>query len=160
MATINLTTLKDILGGTDLLNAALVATVYRGTSPAIRVDGADVTFPAKVRLAIVDGVPSEDLILVSLPLDCHWKIDIYPKNLLPLHRHVILPAGNGPFDFEELIIVNPTTTLPDAGTALATALLDSLTELVNSIPNNIDGGTANSIYTLTQTLDGGTAGNI
>ncbi len=126
MATINLTTLKDILGGTDLLNAALVATVYRGISPAIRVDGADVTFPAKVRVAIVDGVPSEAFVLFSLPAEYHWKIAIYPKNLLPLHRHVILPAGAGPFDFDELVDVDPSTALPDAGTALATAYLSSV----------------------------------
>jgi hypothetical protein len=123
LATINLTTLKDILGGTDPVNATLVAVVYRGTSPAIRVDGADVTFPAKVRLAIVDGVPSENLILSTLPAGCHWKVDIYPKNLIPLHKHVTVPAGNGPFDFDELVTVIPTTALPDAGTALATAYL-------------------------------------
>lgn len=166
MPVINLNTLKDILGGTAPVNANVSAYVYRGATRAIRLSGEDVIFPGPVSIDIVNGVTSADFILPNIPIDCYWKIIIWTDQKSPLRRDVIVPAGSGPFDFDELIDIIPTTNLPDAGTALADAYIADITaltiraeEAANLIPYNIDGGTAASIYTPTQILDGGTAGN-
>lgn len=167
MPVINLSTLKDILGGTSPVSATISAYVYRGTQRAVRYVGEDVIFPAPVTVDILSGVLQHDLDLATIPADCYWKIIVWSDSKTPLRRDVILPAGPGPFDFDELIDIIPETNLPVAGSDLANAYLNSLTDLTvrieaaaDSIPSNIDGGTATSIYTTSQTLDGGTAGNI
>jgi hypothetical protein len=123
MPVINLTTLRDVLGGTTPVNASVSAYVYRGATRAIRLSGDDVIFPGPVSVDIVNGVVSTNLILTAIPADCYWRIIIWTDQKSPLRRNVILPAGAGPFDFDELIDVDPSTALPDAGTALATAYL-------------------------------------
>jgi hypothetical protein len=123
MPVINLSTLKDILGGTTPINATVSAYVYRGTQRAVRYSGEDVIFPAPVTIDIINGTPQPDLQLAAIPADCYWKIIIWSDSRSPLRRDVIVPAGAGPFDFDELIDVDPSTALPDAGTALATAYL-------------------------------------
>jgi len=123
MPVINLSTLKDILGGTTPVNATVSAYVYRGTQRAVRYSGEDVIFPAPVTIDIINGTPQPDLQLAAIPADCYWKIIIWSDSRSPLRRDVILPAGAGPFDFDELVDVDSTTNLPDAGTALADAYL-------------------------------------
>jgi len=126
MPVINLTTLKDVLGGTTPVNASVSAYVYRGATRAIRLSGDDVIFPGPVSVEIVNGVVSTNFNLAAIPADCYWRIIIWTDQKSPLRRNVILPAGAGPFDFDQLIDVNPSTALPNAGTALATAYLASI----------------------------------
>jgi hypothetical protein len=126
MPIINLTTLQDALGGTEAVNATVTAYVYRGTNRAVRVSGEDVIFPAPVTVDIIDGIPQENFELLTLPAECHWKIIVWSDKNTPLRRDVTVPAGAGPFDFDELVDVDPSTALPDAGTALATAYLSSV----------------------------------
>lgn len=124
MPVINLTTLKDILGGTTPVNATVSAYVYRGTSRAIRMSGEDVIFPAPVVVEVIDGVPADDLVLSVLPADCYWKLIIWTDQKSPLRRNVVVPGNVGPYDFDELVDVDPATTLPDPGTAAADAYAD------------------------------------
>lgn len=123
MPIINLSTLQDVLGGTEAVNGTVTAYVYRGTQRAIRMSGEDVVFPAPVTVELINGIPQDDFELTSIPVDCYWKIIVWADSKSPLRRDVILPAGAGPFDFDELVDVDPSTALPDAGTALADAYL-------------------------------------
>lgn len=121
MAIVNLTTLQDILGGTEPVNATVTAYVCKGGSRVVRIDGDEVIFPAPVVVEIVNGVPVQPFELLVLPAGVYWKILIATDNKIPLRRNVVLPGNVGPYDFEELIDVDPGTSLPDVGTAQATA---------------------------------------
>lgn len=121
MPVINLATLQDILGGTEPINGSLTAYVYRGAFRAIRLDGENVIFPAPVTVEIVNGTPVDDLVLSVLPADCYWKILVWSDQKSPLRRNVVVPGDVGPYDFDELIDVDPSTALPDPGTSAADA---------------------------------------
>jgi hypothetical protein len=92
----------------------------------VRVLDDEVIFPAQVNVKFVDGEPEEPIELETPPADCYWSIRIKGPERVLLRTNVILPAGAGPFDFDELIEVDPTTALPDAGSALADAFLESI----------------------------------
>lgn len=121
MAIVNLTTLQDILGGTEPVNATVTAYVCKGGSRVVRIDGDEVVFPAPVVVEVVNGVPVQPLELLVLPAEVYWKILIATDNKIPLRRNVVLPGNVGPYDFEELIDVDPGTALPDPGTSAAAA---------------------------------------
>lgn len=127
MPIVNLTTLQDVLGGTEPVDAIVTAIIYRGAIQAIRIKDDTVIFPDDVRIKIINGVPVEPLILEHLEPDCYYKIDVFVAETRPYRANVVLPNGVGPFDIEDLIVVDPTTALPDAGTAIAQAFLDSVT---------------------------------
>lgn len=126
MAIVNLTTFQDILGGTEPVDAVLTAMVYRGKTRAIRVAGDEVTFPEAIKLKLIAGVPETPLILLPLDADCHWKIEVTSKNDAPFRLNGILPLGDGPFEIEDLILVDPATSLPDPSKSLAQALIDQV----------------------------------
>lgn len=121
MAIINLTVLKDILGGTTPVNATLTATVNRALYDSYRIDGENVIFPNDIDIQIVNGEPTAPFELSVLPANYYWHITIFTLNKAPLRRSVIVPGNAGPYDFDELIDVVPETALPDAGTDAATA---------------------------------------
>lgn len=123
MPIINLSTLQDVLGGTEAVNGTVTAYVYRGTQRAVRMSGEDVIFPAAVTVELLNGVAQDVFTLSAIPADCYWKIIVWSDSKSPLRRDVILPVGAGPFDFDELVDIIPTTNLPDSGTALADAYL-------------------------------------
>ncbi|WP_213816213.1 hypothetical protein [Glaciihabitans sp. dw_435] len=124
MATVNLSTLQDILGGTAPVNATITSQVYRGYHPAVRVDGASVIGGTPVTVTLTAGVPSTPFQLLPLPIDCYYQIDILAADgTWEYHAAAILPAGSGPFNFNQLVIVNPTTMVPIPGTSLGDALL-------------------------------------
>lgn len=131
MAVVNLATFEDVLGGTAPVNAVLTATVYRGLVRAVRVDGDEVLFPEDIKIKIVNGVPAEPFVLLQLPADCYWKIDVTSKNDAPLRINAILPLGDGPFDIDQLILVDPKTSLPDPTKSLAEALVEQVTDAAN-----------------------------
>ena len=121
MAVVNLTTLQDILGGTEPINATVTAYVCKGGARVVRIDGDEVIFPAPVVVEVVNGAPTQPFELLVLPVGVYWKILISTDNKIPLRRNVVLPGNVGPYDFEDLIDVDPGTSLPDVGTAQATA---------------------------------------
>ena len=159
MAVVNLTTLQDVLGGTAPVDAIFTATIYRGDKQAIRIVNDEVVFPDPVRVKLVGGVPVEPLILDILDPDCYYKIDVFVDGTHPYRANVILPAGDGPFDISELVIVSPATNLPDPSTSLADAFIAQITALRDGMV--VDGEVVGDDLVLT-TVDGQTinAGNV
>lgn len=124
MPTIVINTLHDILGGTEGTGASLTAAVYRGHTPAIRITDSDVIFPTPFTIIFdEDGVPDNPVVLESLPPDCYYQIVIASETYTAPRINAILPIGAGPFNLDELVIVNPTTSIPIPGTSLGDAFL-------------------------------------
>lgn len=121
MPIINLTTLQDILGGTELIDATVTAYVAKNGARAVRYADDEVIFPAPVVVEIVAGVVEEDFELLTLPAEYYWNLVITTDNKIPLRRTVVVPGNVGPYDFDELVDVDPNTALPNPGTALADA---------------------------------------
>lgn len=159
MAIVNLATLQDVLGGTTPVDAIFTATIYRGDKQAIRIVNDEVIFPDPVRVKLVAGVPVEPLILDILDPDCHYKIDIFVDGTTPYRANVVLPGGPGPFDISELVVVDPVTVLPEAGTAIADAFLASVAEYRNGM---LVGGHVVGDDLILERVDGSTtnAGNV
>ena len=159
MAVVNLTTLQDVLGGTEPVDAVVTAVIYRGDKQAIRIEDDEVIFPEPVRVKIVAGEPVEPFILLPLDPDCHYKLDVFVDGTYPYRANVILPAGEGPFDISELVVVDPSTALPDAGTSLSDAFLAQVEALRDGMI--VDGEVVGDDLILTQ-VDGSTinAGNV
>lgn len=159
MAVVNLTTLQDVLGGTEPVDAIVTAVIYRGDKQAIRIVDDEVVFPEPVRVKIVAGVPVEPLILLPLDPDCHYKLDVFVDGTYPYRANVILPPGEGPFNIEDLIVVDPTTALPDPGTSLADAFILQIEALRDGMI--VDGEVVGDNLILS-TVDGQTidAGNV
>lgn len=168
MPVINLTVLQDVLGATEPVDAVITATVNRASVDAYRINNQFVIFPRDIKINVTAGEPDVPFVLTVLPASYYWHIDIFVAGEAPVRRNVIVPGNAGPYDFDELIDVTPETALPDSNIEYATAYLAQVTAAANraeaaanalaEIPLNIDGGTANSIYTPNQSLDGGTAG--
>lgn len=121
MPIINLTTLQDILAGTQNTDAIFTATMYRAGSRAIRVEDTEVIFPTKITVDITGGTPDSTIELTTPPVNCYWNITVEGPHQMLLRRYVTFPSGAGPFEFEDLVDVDITTALPDAGTSLADA---------------------------------------
>jgi hypothetical protein len=164
---INIEVLQDIWGDTEEVDARITATVNRASIDAYRVNNQFVIFPRDLIIPVVDGSPTRPFVLTTLPPSYYWHIDVFVNGEAPLRRTVIVPDGDGPFDFEDLIDVDPGTAQPDAGADAyqawvnqVEAAADRAVNAANQIPSNIDGGVAASIYTPNQTLDGGQAGTL
>lgn len=159
MPVVNLVTLQDVLGGTEPVDAIVTATVYRGSVQAIRIKDDEVTFPDDIRVKVVNGVPVEPLILEHLEADCYYKIDVFVSGTQPYRANVVLPAGDGPFDIADLIVVDPTTYIPTEGTTLADAFIQQITALRDGMI--VGGEVVGDNLILTQ-VDGATinAGNV
>ncbi len=100
----------DAFGAPVSSGAILVAQVFEGHSPAVRVAGENVTFPFTVRLDLT-GAADETFALYTLPPNVYWRVIItLARNRII--RNVVLPAGAGPFDFADLVDVDPATALP------------------------------------------------
>jgi hypothetical protein len=167
---INIEVLQDIWGDTEEVDARITATVNRASIDAYRVDNRFVIFPRDLVIPVVDGLPTRPFVLTTLPPSYYWHIDVFVNGEAPLRRSVIVPSGEGPFDFEDLIDVTPETALPDPNTEYAAAYLaqieaaadraEAAAASIGQIYNNIDGGNANSVYTINQTIDGGDSNSI
>lgn len=121
MPVINITVLQDILGGTEVVDAYITATVNRASIDAYRIDNQFVIFPRDIKIPVVNGEPTVPFVLTVLPPSYYWHIDVFVNGEAPVRRSVIVPGNVGPYDFEDLIDVIPETALPDAGTAAADA---------------------------------------
>lgn len=122
MPVVRIESLRDVPGGTSSTRVDVVAQVYRNDRPAIRVLTDDVVIPSRIEAAVT-GAGS--ITLSHIPADCYWRVSFRTRTVY-FRRTVILPSGPGPFDFDDLIDVDPQTALPDAGTALAEAFLDNV----------------------------------
>ena len=123
MAIINISTLIDSLGGTSVTDAKIVATAFSAGKPATRTVDNTVIFPKRIELSIVAGVPASNFQLLQLPVGMYWSVGVYVSGLTTLIRTVRLPGGAGPFDFDELVDVDPDTALADPNTAAAAVYL-------------------------------------
>jgi hypothetical protein len=123
MAIINISTLIDSLGGTSVTDAKIVAIASSAGKPATRNVDNTVIFPKRIELSIVAGVPVSNFQLLQLPVGMYWSIGVYVSGLTNSLRTVRLPDGAGPFDFDELVDVSPTTALADPNTAAADVYL-------------------------------------
>ncbi len=121
MPVINIQVLQDILGGTEVVDASITATVNRASIDAYRIENQFIIFPRDIKIPVVNGVPSTDFVLTVLPPSYYWHVDVFVNGEAPVRRNVIVPGNVGPYDFEDLIDVIPETALPDAGTAAANA---------------------------------------
>ena len=159
MAVVNLTTLQDVLGGTEPVDAIVTAVIYRGDKQAIRIEDDEVIFPEPIRVKIVNGEPIEPFILLPLDADCHYKLDVFVDGTYPYRANVVLPTGDGPFDISELVVVDPATNIPDPSTSLADAFIAQIEALRDGMI--VDGEVVGDDLILTQ-VDGATinAGNV
>lgn len=123
MAVINIHALIDVLGGLGVTDAKLVATASSGGKPTTRNVDANVVFPKRIELAIVDGDPVDDFELIQLPIGMYWTVGVYVNGLTNFKRTVRLPDGSGPFNFDELVDVDPNTSLVDPNTEAADVYL-------------------------------------
>lgn len=121
MPVINIEVLQDILGGTEVVDASITATVNRASIDAYRIDNQFVIFPRDIVIPVVNGEPTVPLVLTVLPPSYYWHIDVFVNGEAPVRRSVIVPGNVGPYDFEDLIDVLPESALPDPGTDAATA---------------------------------------
>lgn len=127
MAVVNLVALMDVLGGTAPLdgNVSIRATAYKNRRPAIRQADEDIIFPTPVEIKMSGGLLSSPMELTYLPVGYYWFFEIEPERGY-FSANVVLPGGDGPFDFDELIVVDPTSALPDPGSSAVSALLVQL----------------------------------
>ena len=124
MTDVRIQALIDALGAPIASGGVLTAQVFEGRKPAVRISGEDATFPVVVRLDLT-GAAEESFAIYELPPTMYWRIFVTVGSYT-VSRNVVLPAGAGPFDFADLVDVNPVTVLPDAGTALADAFIAEL----------------------------------
>lgn len=123
MAIINLTTVQDALGGSTPVSSTVTAIATRGDVSIPRVSGSAITFPQEVKIQIINGVPQGTFNLVSLPANYYWKLDVFHAGHAPYRLNVVVPSGAGPFNFSELIIVDPATAIPDAAANISATYL-------------------------------------
>ena len=124
MPVVNIQLLQDVNGTTTPVDGTIVATVNRALTDAYRIDNQFIIFPRDIEIAVVNGDPVTDLILTVLPAGYYWHVIVSTAGEAPVRRTVIVPGNAGPYDFEELVDVDPATALADAGTAAADAYAD------------------------------------
>ena len=124
MPVINIEVLQDILGGTEVVDASITATVNRASIDAYRIDNQFVIFPRDIKIPVVNGQPTVPFVLTVLPPSYYWHVDVFVNGEAPVRRTVIVPGNVGPYDFEDLVDVVPESALPDVGTAQADAYAD------------------------------------
>lgn len=153
MPVINIEVLQDIWGGSEDVDARITATVNRASIDAYRVNNQFVIFPRDLVIPVVDGLPTQPFVLTALPAGCYWHIDVFVNGEAPLRRNVIVPEGNGPFDFEDLIDVVPETALPDTSQDLYQAWL---TQILAAAENSIVDASIVNGHLILEQADGDT----
>ncbi|WP_194385200.1 hypothetical protein [Microbacterium luteum] len=112
MTVINLTALQRLLGAPGPVKSGHVEAMYwAGDRPYTKVDGQTITFPAPVSLPIVDGAPSSPIDLEPSGEDCCVRWTIRGGNYQLPVRFTSIP-DEGPVDFDDLPIVDPTLFAP------------------------------------------------
>lgn len=132
MTVVTLTGLERLLGAPGPIDAGEIeATYWAGASPFISVDGADVTFPPAITVAIVAGAPAVELDMEPTAGECCVRWVVRSSNGgFTLVRYTTIPAS-GPVDFGALPVVNPATFAPASDPSMLdtiqSQLLDGLT---------------------------------
>jgi len=115
MPVIRIAALGDDLGAAKPTSAYFVATVFEaGSKRAVRVEGAEVTFPLQVT-AEISATGVTEISLEDLPEEYWWHLSagvIDGKRDLSVIRDVVFPEGAGPFDFKVLVDIDPDTREP------------------------------------------------
>lgn len=124
MADVRVQALADEFGTPVAVGATLRVQVYEGLFPATRVVEESVTFPVEDQM-VLTGLPDETFALYTLPAGFYWRVTVHWSQYV-IVRNVVLPAGSGPFDFADLVDVNPMSALPDPASALADAFIAEL----------------------------------
>lgn len=128
MTLINLTSLQTALDAPEpILNGAIAVTYWAGSGPFVNIDGASVTFPSPIRVAITNGVPAAPIELTPTGGVCcvRWQIASATEPIA-VTRFTEIP-DTGPVDFGDLPAVNPLTFSP----VTDPTLLESLAQLIH-----------------------------
>ncbi|MCC2033055.1 hypothetical protein [Microbacterium allomyrinae] len=111
MTVVTLNGLETMLGAPGPMKRGKVQVDYwAGARAVTRVDGADVTFPSQITVAIADGSLVEVLDLPATGGVCCVRI-VVSSGGKQLIRFVEIPAS-GPVDFGNLVDVDPGTFAP------------------------------------------------
>jgi hypothetical protein len=111
MTVVTLNGLETMLGAPGPMKRGKVQVDYwAGARAVTRVDGADVTFPSQITVAIADGSLVEVLDLPATGGVCCVRI-VVSSGGKQLIRFVEIPAS-GPVDFGDLVDVDPATFIP------------------------------------------------
>lgn len=138
MPIVRIESLRDVPGGTSSTLVTVVAQVYRGDRPAIRLVTDDVVIPARLEKNITG---EGQISLSQIPSDCYWRISLRTRKFYARYN-VVFPAGSGPFDFDELVEVNPESSFPPEGSDLADELIqyiDGSKEFIQNIVDSLSG---------------------
>lgn len=140
MPLITINPLRDIPGATEATTALFRAQAKRSAyQSAVRVDGADVTFPEEIRCTFTGGVWDVVPELVDLPVGTFWSVELRDTHSgKRLERSVVLPAGVGPFLFSELVDIDPATLSPSTS---GQAAWDATLQQVQAVRDEIDANT-------------------
>lgn len=114
MTVVQLTALETVLGAAEPISRGDVTITYwAGIRPFVNVVGSEVTFPAPIRVPIVDGAPVGTIDLVPTGGVCcvRWDVRSFNGRLALPPRYTSIPA-NGPVDFGDLSVVDPATFAP------------------------------------------------
>lgn len=145
MPIINIEVLQDIWGGSEDADARITATVNKARVDAYRVSNQFIVFPRDLVTPVVNGLPTRPFILLPLPIGYYWHVDVFVNGEAPLRRTVIVPEGEGPFNFEDLIDVDPDSAQPDSSQDLYRAWLDQLEALIASVHGIPAGGSTGQV---------------
>jgi hypothetical protein len=130
MPDINISPLRDIPGATEATTATFEAIAMRSlASSSVRVSGAEVVFPDKIRARYTDGAWDVQPALAALPVGDYWSVTLTDVSTSKsLRRTVILPVGTGPFDFGQLVNITPGTGQPDPSLPVWEVIVEQVTE--------------------------------
>lgn len=105
MPVIQLSVKTDAPGEALIPQAARLIVEMR---PAYRMEEADVVVAGPIPFDLVNGLPAGDITLLRPPPGCWWHIVLQKGNgARILARDVVFPEGVGPFDFADLIDIDP-----------------------------------------------------
>lgn len=111
MTEVSLRGLHTALGEPEPTTGQVTIEYWAGTKPFVRVAGADVIFPAKIVIPIIEGDPGTIELAPTLSLCCvKWTVES-DKSWVPVVEYTEIPA-TGTIDFGSLVKVNPLTFTP------------------------------------------------
>lgn len=161
MPVVELAGLADALNQPAPIDSGWVTAQYVvSDAPAIRVDGANVTFPEELVVTFVNGQPVEPIAVVpTLGVSCvKW---VFRFGSFRFERFTSIPDVAGPIAFGDLPVVDPDTYLPiQPGSTVAETIAAELAAwLAENPPTEGPPGPANvlSIGTVTTLAPGESA---
>jgi hypothetical protein len=126
MASVNVHPHIDTVTGSSTTPARFTAEAKQASRLAVRVDGADVKFPAPVAFTFDGTAWSAPPELSELPAACYWDT-VLTVGSVRKRRTVQVPTGSTVIDYADLIDVTPDTAEPDDSIAQWSATLQAVT---------------------------------